>query len=602
MLFLIFSHFAQGQCGKYLVFNSAPWGQTGDQSAMNAVFGAGGWTQATYNTSASTIFSASNCFVMLEGSEIGNAITLNSFLSTNRTLIENWVNTGGRLFINAAPNEGGNINCGFNNTIINYASGPYSNTAVAVNTSEGVFQGPFLPMATSFTGGYFAHAGIVGTGLTNLLLGNTPAPAGTVVLAYKKWGSGVVFFGTATQPAFWSPQPQSFNLWYNIFSYTNTITTVTTANSVAGTSFCTAQAAAVTVNYTTSGTFNAGNAFTAQLSNASGSFASPVNIGSVTATTSGTINATIPAGTASGTGYRIRIVSSSPVSTGSDNGSNIQLNAGVTPSVTIGANPGNIICSGTNVTFTATPVNGGASPSYQWKKNGNNAGTNSNTYSDAGLLQNDVISCILTSNASCATTQTATSNSITMNVNPLPIAGITNNTGTTILTCNTTSISVTATGGSTYQWDNGLGSNATASINAPGTYTTTVTNAQGCSSQASITITQNTIIPGMPVSINGPSSVCGGSTYTYSIDPVANANYYRWFAPVNATIISGQGTTSIQLQFNYATGAGNLNVQSENNGCTSNSVRQLLISYTAPYTPNVSIVLILQAVFAQALL
>ncbi len=590
VLVFIGVHDVQAQCGKYLVFNSAPWGQTGDQSAMNAVFGAGNWTQGTYNTSASTIFSASNCFVMLEGSEVGNAIPMNNFLSINRALIENWVTTGGRLFINAAPNEGGNINCGFNNTIINYATGPYSQNAVGVNTSEGVFLGPFLPMATSFSGGYFAHAGIVGTGLTNLLMGNTPSPASTVLLAYKKWGSGVVFFGTATQPAFWSPQPQAFNLWYNIYSYTNTIQTVSASCSVSGTSFCSAQAAAVTVNYTTSGIFNVGNTFTAQLSNASGSFAAPVNIGSVTATASGAINATIPAGTASGTGYRIRIVSSSPVSTGADNGTNIQLNAGVTPTVSIGANPGNIICSGTNVTFAATPVNGGASPSYQWKKNGNNVGTNSNTYADAGLVQNDAISCILTSNATCITSQTATSNNITMTVNPLPVAGITNNTGSTILTCNTTSISVTATGGDTYQWDHSLGTNATVSITAPGTYIVTVMTAQGCSSQASITITQNTIIPGMPVAISGPSSVCGGGTYTYSIDPVANANFYRWFAPVNATIISGQGTTSIQLQFNFATGAGNLNVQSENNGCTSNSVRQLLISYTAPYTPQVSIV------------
>lgn len=81
---------------------------------------------------------------------------------------------------------------------------------------------------------------------------------------------------------------------------------------------------ALTVPYTVNSScavFNAGNIFTAQLSDASGSFASPVNIGSLSATTSGTINAIIPGGTTSGTGYRIRVVSSSPAFTGTMNSS-----------------------------------------------------------------------------------------------------------------------------------------------------------------------------------------------------------------------------------------------------------------------------------------
>lgn len=50
---------------------------------------------------------------------------------------------------------------------------------------------------------------------------------------------------------------------------------------------------------------NAGNVYTVQLSNASGSFSSPVNIGTLASTaTSGTIAALIPAGTVSGTGYK----------------------------------------------------------------------------------------------------------------------------------------------------------------------------------------------------------------------------------------------------------------------------------------------------------
>lgn len=83
--------------------------------------------------------------------------------------------------------------------------------------------------------------------------------------------------------------------------------------------------ASVSVAYTVAGTYNAGNTFTLQLSDASGSFASPTNIGSVSATTSGNISGTIPAGTATGGGYRMRIVSSNPAVTSANNGNDLQV-------------------------------------------------------------------------------------------------------------------------------------------------------------------------------------------------------------------------------------------------------------------------------------
>jgi hypothetical protein len=71
-----------------------------------------------------------------------------------------------------------------------------------------------------------------------------------------------------------------------------------------------------------------GNTFTAQLSNAAGSFASPINIGTLAGNAStAVINVTIPATISAGTGYRIRVTSSSPPSIGSDNGANITINA-----------------------------------------------------------------------------------------------------------------------------------------------------------------------------------------------------------------------------------------------------------------------------------
>jgi hypothetical protein len=96
-------------------------------------------------------------------------------------------------------------------------------------------------------------------------------------------------------------------------------------SAITGSPFC--AGANVSVSYTITGTYVAGNIFTAQLSDASGSFASPVSIGSVAQITAGTISATIPAGTVTGTGYRIRVVASTALQTvGSDNGSNLTVN------------------------------------------------------------------------------------------------------------------------------------------------------------------------------------------------------------------------------------------------------------------------------------
>lgn len=87
--------------------------------------------------------------------------------------------------------------------------------------------------------------------------------------------------------------------------------------------------------------------------------------------------------------------------------------ASVNIGITTGSNP---TCPGVTQIFTATPTNGGNLPSYQWKVNGVNVGSNSPTYSTSSLTNGQVVTCVLTSNINCLVSSPAVSNSITMSV------------------------------------------------------------------------------------------------------------------------------------------------------------------------------------------
>jgi hypothetical protein len=87
-------------------------------------------------------------------------------------------------------------------------------------------------------------------------------------------------------------------------------------------------------------------------------------------------------------------------------------------SVTIAASA-NPVNAGATVTFTASTVNGGTVPSYQWKVNGANLGANNPSFSYVPV-NNDAITCTLTSNEICATGNPAVSNQVTMVVTSIP--------------------------------------------------------------------------------------------------------------------------------------------------------------------------------------
>jgi len=92
-----------------------------------------------------------------------------------------------------------------------------------------------------------------------------------------------------------------------------------------------------------------------------------------------------------------------------------------TPSVSAAADPGNVVCQGTSVTFSATPSFGGPAPTYNWFKNASNVWSGSDfTYTPQN---GDVIYCLLTSDYRCKLATTATSSHITMEVDvPQPPA------------------------------------------------------------------------------------------------------------------------------------------------------------------------------------
>jgi hypothetical protein len=156
----------------------------------------------------------------------------------------------------------------------------------------------------------------------------------------------------------------------------------------------------------------------------------------------------------------------------------ITINNNLPVSVTISASA-NPVCSGTSVTYTATPVNGGTTPAYQWKVNGTNVGTNSSTYTYTPS-NGDAVTCVMTSNATCATDNPATSNTITMEVNPLPLPVITG--PSTACTASSGNIYTTAAGMSNYTWIISAGGSITAGGGTTSNSVTVTWNSTGAQS------------------------------------------------------------------------------------------------------------------------
>lgn len=95
----------------------------------------------------------------------------------------------------------------------------------------------------------------------------------------------------------------------------------------------------------------------------------------------------------------------------------LQVSPLVTPSLRLDVTPSSgVVCSGQPVSFAADPTNGGVSPNYEWKLNGAAVGNNGPTYTVGNPANGDVITCLMTSHAYCATPAEVSAPPVTLTV------------------------------------------------------------------------------------------------------------------------------------------------------------------------------------------
>ena len=73
------------------------------------------------------------------------------------------------------------------------------------------------------------------------------------------------------------------------------------------------------------------------------------------------------------------------------------------------------------------------------------------------------------------------------------------------------------------------------------------------------------LLPGSAGAITGPDNVCDGQTgVNYSVMPVSDATSYVWSVPAGATIVSGNSTTDIMVNFTPGASSGPITVYGSN--------------------------------------
>ncbi|MBN8702246.1 MAG: T9SS type A sorting domain-containing protein [Bacteroidetes bacterium] len=281
------------------------------------------------------------------------------------------------------------------------------------------------------------------------------------------------------------------------------------------------------------------------------------------------------------------------------------VNSSVTASISIVSSGANI-CAGTNATFTATAINGGTNPMYQWKINGSNVGTNAAIFNSTTLSNNDLVTCQLLSNALCVLGSPATSNAITMAVSTPVTASVTiSSSSSNICSGSLVTFSASAINGGTnpqYQWKlNNLNAGTNSAL-----YTSTVLSngdvikvvvTSNAACVTSTTVTSNLITmsvtpsltPSVSISSSG-ATICSGSTVGFTATALNGGvnPAYQW--KVNGTNVGTNSTTYSSTNWN--TNDIVLCELTSNAVCTTNATafsNTISISVSNPQTPAVNI-------------
>ncbi|WP_276134994.1 T9SS type A sorting domain-containing protein [Polluticoccus soli] len=327
------------------------------------------------------------------------------------------------------------------------------------------------------------------------------------------------------------------------------------------------------------GLFNSGNVFTVQLSNASGSFATPINIGSKAATTGGTIKVGLPSSLTPGTGYRMRVVASNIVFASTDNGTDIAI--AMTPPVKPVAASNNPVCEGNTITLSATTTS--SVTGWSWTGPNNFSSTVSNPSINNATQPLSGIYIVKALNYGCISSDTEL---VTIIPNPIVVAA----SNSPVCEGVTLNLSASNAGaGAGYSWTGPAG--FSAGIQNPAL--TNITSAQagdyvvtatlsGCTARDTVTV-QTKLMPAVPVvSVSGPSCI-GGSLNLTAASSTSGVNY-NWTGPLSFT-----STTQNPIITNTTTSmSGVYSVTATLNGCTSAAGATVATVHLYPATPTAS--------------